>query len=257
MPEVRDYWLPWEGVFHNIVVVSLDKEYPGHAQKLMSGLWGQGQMSFCKAITVVDRDTPPSNTGALIDLLLTRLDLSADTILTKGVLDVLDHSAPSANFGAKIGIDLTRRFAGEPERRIRALPPLSGHRPDPVALRSRAGRIVSCRPLFMDRTPSDPIINRFLAVSVERTPAESGGAISDELASLEALFPFNVIVIYDQDIDLSDGSLLLWKLFNNVDPTRDMRSYEGRILIDACKKGPADGHTRPWPDDLRFEDTGA
>ena len=53
-PEIHDYFLPWEGVFHNIVIVSAQKEYPAHAQRLMSGLWGQGQMSFCKAIVVVD-----------------------------------------------------------------------------------------------------------------------------------------------------------------------------------------------------------
>jgi 4-hydroxy-3-polyprenylbenzoate decarboxylase len=256
MPEVRDYWLPWEGVFHNIVVVSLDKEYPGHAQKLMSGLWGQGQMSFCKAITVVDRDISPADTKVLIDLLRTRLDLSADTVLAQGVLDVLDHSAPSANFGAKIGIDLTRRFAGEPERRPPALPPLVGQPLDPAALRRKSPRIVSCRSLFAEQAPSAPLVNRFLAISVEKAPTESGQGICDELAPLEALFPYNVMVIYDRDIDLSDGSLLLWKLFNNVDPSRDMRTYGGRLLIDACKKGPADGHTRPWPDDLRFDEEG-
>jgi 4-hydroxy-3-polyprenylbenzoate decarboxylase len=252
MPEVTDYWLPWEGVFHNIVIVSLDKEYPGHAQKLMSGLWGQGQMSFCKAITVVDRELDPSDSAGLIDLLRTRLDLAADAVITKGVLDVLDHSAPSANFGAKIGIDLTRRFSGEPDRKTAALPPLS---PDPLdvpALRERVPQIVSCRPLFEEHPPSAPVVNRFLAVSVEKGPALGGQAISELLAPIEALFPFNVIVLYDADIDLSDGSLLLWKFFNNVDPSRDMRSYQGRTLIDACKKGPADGHTRPWPDDLHF-----
>jgi 4-hydroxy-3-polyprenylbenzoate decarboxylase len=82
MPEVIDYWLPWEGVFHNIVIVSIDKEYPGHAQKIMSGLWGQGQMSFCKMIAVVDRDVRPKDTHTLIDLLLNQLDIFTDTTQT-------------------------------------------------------------------------------------------------------------------------------------------------------------------------------
>ena len=59
MPEIRDYFLPWEGVFHNAAIVSINKEYPAHAQKLASGLWGQGQMSFCKSIVVIDADKDP------------------------------------------------------------------------------------------------------------------------------------------------------------------------------------------------------
>ncbi len=116
MPEILDYWFPWEGVFHNIVVVSIDKEFPGHAQKIMSGLWGQGQMSFCKTIVVVDKTVNPQDPDAVMARLLSTLDVSSDITLTRGILDVLDHSSPSPNFGAKLGIDLTDRFPGEPER---------------------------------------------------------------------------------------------------------------------------------------------
>jgi len=91
MPEVRDYWLPWEGVFHNIVVVSIHKAYAGHAQKVMSGLWGQGQMSFCKAIVVVDADIDPADPQAVREQLMTRFDPREDITLTRGVLDVLDQ----------------------------------------------------------------------------------------------------------------------------------------------------------------------
>ena len=123
-PEIKDYWFPWEGVFHNIVVVALEKEYPGHAQKIMSGLWGQGQMSFCKAIVVVDADIDPSDPAAVLRQLALRFDLSSDITVTKGVLDVLDHSSPVANFGNKIGLDLTARFPGEPPRN-RQLPSMA------------------------------------------------------------------------------------------------------------------------------------
>ena len=91
MPEIRDYWLPWEGVFHNIVIVSIDKEFPGHAYKLINGLWGQGQMSFCKAIVVVDKGVNPQDGAAVARRLLTHLDIETDIVVTKGVLDVLDR----------------------------------------------------------------------------------------------------------------------------------------------------------------------
>ena len=119
MPEIRDYFLPWEGVFHNIVVVSIDKEYPAHAQKLVSGLWGQGQMSFCKAIVVVDEDVDPSNSAQVWQKFLDNFDASEDVFLSSGVLDALDHSAPQPLRGAKIGIDLTRRIEGETPRKIK------------------------------------------------------------------------------------------------------------------------------------------
>ena len=253
MPEVMDYWLPWEGVFHNIVVVSLDKEFPGHAQKLISGLWGQGQMSFCKTITVVDKDVNPQNADAVIDLLVNRLDPATDLTYGKGVLDVLDHSSPFANFGAKLGIDLTGRFPGEPPRsRSAPLPPLESGPGLLEKIRSRIPDAENCRHLFADRERANPPANRFLAVSVTRLGNKSGRDIGRDIMTVPELLPFNVVLLFDREIDLSNGSLMLWKVFNNVDPARDMVFYEHRLVINACKKGPADGHERPWPDELTF-----
>ncbi|MDX9785817.1 MAG: menaquinone biosynthesis decarboxylase [Desulfobacterales bacterium] len=254
MPEVEDYWLPWEGVFHNSVVVSLDKEYAGHAHKLVSGLWGQGQMSFCKTITVVDRDVSPRDRSTLIDLLLTRLDLSSDIIQTKGVLDVLDHSASAANFGAKIGIDLTTRFPGEPDRHPLPLPAPPQPPLNASAVQRLVAEVRNCRFLFSEKPETNRTVNRLLALSVEKGETQSGREISDKLATTQALTPFNVLIFFDADIDLSDGSLMLWKIFNNVDPSRDMVFYDSRVIINACKKGPADGHVRPWPEDLTFDE---
>ena len=254
MPEVRDYWLPWEGVFHNIVVVSLDKEFPGHAQKLISGLWGQGQMSFCKVITVVDKEISPRDAGAVIDLLVGRLDITTDLTHAKGVLDVLDHSSPFANFGAKLGIDLTRRFPGEPHRsQSRPLPPLDPGVDILEQIRPIVPEAADCCRLFKNKEKHIPPANRFLAVSVLRPENKSGREIGRALMGLPALSPFNIVILFDKEIDLSNGSLMLWKVFNNVDPARDMVFYEHRVVINACRKGPADGHDRPWPDALSFE----
>jgi len=254
MPEVMDYWLPWEGVFHNIVVVSLDKEFPGHAHKLISGLWGQGQMSFCKIITVVDRDVRPQDTDTILDLLVSRLDLATDLTHGRGVLDVLDHSSPFANFGAKLGIDLTRRFPGEPARTQNpSLPPLDAGLNLLGEIRSMVSEVEDCRHLFTDREAPGDIANRFLAVSVTRPEDRSGRDIGRDVMAVPALLPFNIVILFDREIDLSNGSLMLWKVFNNVDPARDIVFYDGRLAINACKKGPVDGHERPWPDELTFD----
>ena len=63
---------------------------------------------------------------------------------------------------------------------------------------------------------------------------------------------FNIFILFDKEIDLSDGSLMLWKLFNNVDPGRDIIFRNDRVVVDACKKGIMDGHEREWPDELSF-----
>ncbi|MCP4691486.1 MAG: menaquinone biosynthesis decarboxylase, partial [Desulfobacterales bacterium] len=148
MPEIRDYWFPWEGVFHNIAIVSIDKEYPGHAQKIMHGLWGQGQMSFCKTIVVVDKEIDPQSPRQVLRELAAHLDLASDITIARGILDVLDHSSPFPNFGAKLGVDLTVRLPGEPPRGPKkALPPPSFHGPEDLLRTASDGApwITACK----------------------------------------------------------------------------------------------------------------
>ena len=115
-PEVRDFWMPWEGVFHNIVVMAIDKEYPGHARRIMSAVWGQGQMSFSKAVALVDGSIDLKDPRRVFETILNEVDIENDIYITEGVLDVLDHSAPEPLFGAKIGIDATSRRQDEKQR---------------------------------------------------------------------------------------------------------------------------------------------
>ncbi len=258
-PEIRDYWLPWEGVFHNIVAVSIDKEYPGHAQKIMSGLWGQGQMSFCKAIVVADKEVNVQNPDEIIEKLLHSFDISSDITLTKGVLDVLDHSSPFPNYGHKIGIDLTKRCQDEPPRTPPPAPSPKrrggGNNVSPLLSEEGLGErsipgVIAFRDLFPEYSES---INRISALSVEKAANRGGKAFAEEIFADSSLKPFNIIILYDKDIDIRDNSLILWKLFNNTDPGRDMIFQGHQVVIDACKKGAMDGHEREWPDDLSFE----
>ena len=253
MPEICDYWFPWEGVFHNIVVVSIDKEYSGHAQKVISGLWGQGQMSFCKAIVVVDKNINLQNPERIIKELLSKIDITSDITIASGVLDVLDHSSPFANYGNKIGIDLTARFKGEPPRSNRCFlskPPSEISLSD--IIKNSVPGFVECRRLFNKLQEGKEIANRILALSVEKAKDRGGKDFASIIFSLNKLDMFNIFVLFDKEIDLDDGSLMLWKLFNNVDPGCDMIFHNNRLVIDACKKGVMDGHEREWPDELVF-----
>jgi 4-hydroxy-3-polyprenylbenzoate decarboxylase len=115
--EIVDMALPAEGVFHNLVVVSIKKQFPYHAMKVMHGLWGMGQMMFTKIIVVVDADVDVHDTSGVLFRLTANIDPERDIIFTKGPADVLDHATPVMGFGSKIGIDATHKLKGEANTR--------------------------------------------------------------------------------------------------------------------------------------------
>jgi len=117
LPEIADINLPCEGVFHNCVIVSIKKEYPGHARKVASALWGMGQMMFAKVIIVVEDEVDVQNLSEVAWRALGNTDLERDIFFTKGPLDVLDHSSPVALYGSKMGIDATRKWKEEGHER--------------------------------------------------------------------------------------------------------------------------------------------
>ncbi len=121
-PEIVDLALPAEGVFHNLVFVSIKKSYPMQAYKIMHGLWGMGQMMFTKYIIVVDADVDVHNTSEVLFRLCANTDPQRDAIFTKGPADVLDHATTELASGSKMGIDATHKLPGEGHKR--GWPPL-------------------------------------------------------------------------------------------------------------------------------------
>jgi 4-hydroxy-3-polyprenylbenzoate decarboxylase len=112
-PEVVDMNLPVEGAFHNLVLVSIKKQYPYHAARLAHGLWGAGQMSFSKVICVVDADVDVQDLGQVAWRLLANLDPKRDFAFVDGPIDQLDHGASQALWGGKVCIDGTRKWKEE------------------------------------------------------------------------------------------------------------------------------------------------
>lgn len=246
LPEVKDFWMPWEGVFHNITVVSIAKEYPGHARRVMSAVWGQGQMSFCKAVALVDSSVDLKHPRRILETILDTLDLNTDVYQSEGILDVLDHSAPEPLFGGKLGIDATRRVPGERERPV----PASIQDPTPSA-EDLIQAVSEVSPLLSGvHAPDLRVKNRPLLMNLRKDGRETGRRLAEPLLSHPGFAAFSIFVLCDETIDLQDGSQVLWKAFNNVDPKRDLIRKDGRMVIDATRKGPEDGHLREWPDDI-------
>ncbi len=113
LPEIVDMDMPVEGIFHNLVIVSIDKQYPQQARKVMFALWGLGQMMLNKILVVVDKDTDVHNYGQVLWRVGNCMDAKRDTLIVDGPLDVLDHASPQWGWGGKIGIDATRKWKEE------------------------------------------------------------------------------------------------------------------------------------------------
>jgi 4-hydroxy-3-polyprenylbenzoate decarboxylase len=130
-PEIVDIALPAEGVFHNLVFVSIKKTYPMQAYKIMHGMWGMGQMMFTKYFVIVDDDVDVHDTSQVLFRLCANTDPKRDSIVTKGPVDVLDHATDTMGVGSKMGFDATRKLAGEGFKR--EWPPLIKMDPDVTA----------------------------------------------------------------------------------------------------------------------------
>jgi 4-hydroxy-3-polyprenylbenzoate decarboxylase len=112
-PEIIDIEFPLEGVFHNCVIVSINKQYPGHAKKVMNALWGSGQMMYTKAIVIVDKNVNPHDLSKVAWKVFNNIDAKRDIVISEGPLDALDHSSPMRLLGHRVGIDATKKWASE------------------------------------------------------------------------------------------------------------------------------------------------
>jgi 4-hydroxy-3-polyprenylbenzoate decarboxylase len=136
LPEVVDMNMPAEGVFHNLLIVSIKKEYPGHTRKVMHALWGMMQMMLTKTILVVDEHVDVQDLSGVAWRALNNVDPRRDLVFADGPLDALDHSSPIPFYGSKLGIDATAKG------------PMDGHNrewPDEIVMRPDIKALVDRR----------------------------------------------------------------------------------------------------------------
>lgn len=113
LPDIVDMDLPLEGVFHNCVIISIKKQYPKHANKIMHAVWGMGQMMFTKMIIIVDEHVDVHNPSEVWWKVFNNIDAKRDLTIVEGPLDALDHASPYPLWGSKLGIDATKKWASE------------------------------------------------------------------------------------------------------------------------------------------------
>ena len=236
-PDLLDYNMPENGVFHNLILAKMKVHYKGHAQQFMHAFWGVGQMSFVKHAIFVGEEAPPlEEYEALTRHILERLD-PAKILITEGIVDQLDHASPQTLVGGKLGIDATGPKVPD------ALEQRLSDRELLEKMRQEAPEIVALKQ-YMSETPNPVTV---VAVRKERSVK----------ATLDALMPLAryvaiVVVVDAENNDLENPYLLLWRVVNNIDAQRDIL-LDPFIGVDATNKNSLDGYVREWPGDTHCD----
>jgi len=220
--DICDYHLPLFGCFHNCAFIKIRKEYPLQARRVMHSVWGAGQMAWTKVIVVVDDDVDVHDEAAVWRAMLANCEFARDLEIVNGPLDILDHAAPRLGAGHKLGIDATRKIAGEEVGGI------------PVG---------------------EPRENSWEFVAVEDRSAGAG------MRAIEALWserPVEFVIAVDASVDVNDRDAVLFQWTANFDPGRDMIRDGNKVGFDATPKVSGDARNgqpvRDYPPILKMSD---
>ncbi len=244
LPEIVDMNMPLEGVFHNCVIVSIDKRYPMQARKVMSALWGMGQMSFVKIIVVVDSHVDVHDERAVLTGLLNVNNIRRHLFFSEGILDVLNHASDNALYGSKLGVDLTA-----PTEREAPLEPSIEEPPIPGPglaniVKEKFAEVKACRVLELNTR--HPV----MAVAFDKTRPGQQIEFIDSFFRLPEMACISILLVFESHVALDNNSTLLWKFFNNLDPERDFHFVDDRLGIDLGQKMPEEGYSQNWPEEI-------
>lgn len=229
VPDVIDYKMPENGVFHNLILAKINATYPAHATQIMHAFWGIGQMSFVKHAIFVGKNAPKlDDYEVLIPYILNRLDPSK-IYITEGICDQLDHASLNACFGGKAALDATNENESKTKLELLSDEALFELFCDEIELKAlkqfytNTNAPIVC--ILLDKT--EPI-----AVSFEKL--------------IKYDKHFKILVFLDMHNHLENPYMLVWRVVNNIDAKRDIFINQNCVGIDATAKNELEGHTRKW-----------
>ncbi|ECK7897746.1 menaquinone biosynthesis decarboxylase [Campylobacter jejuni] len=229
VPDLIDYNMPENGVFHNLILAKIDAKYPAHAQQIMHAFWGVGQMSFVKHAIFVDKNAPSlKDYDALIPYMLDRFN-TKKILISEGICDQLDHASPNSCFGGKAGLDACE------EIQVEELEILEDEKL--LELFKTKVEILNLKQFYKES--KSPIVCILL------DKKEKIEQSFDKL--LEFKKHFRILVFLDAENKLENSYMLVWRVVNNIDAKRDIFIKEERLGVDASAKGEAEGYLRAWP----------
>ncbi len=247
LPEIVDMDMPVEGIFHNCVIVSIDKRYPMQSRRLMNALWGLGQMSFVKTIVTVDAEVNVHDYEEVAKLLLNKVDFATDLFFSEGVLDVLNHASDQRLHGSKLGIDLTLKIEGEPGyKKEDPVPANNSEPPSPEKVMTVFKEVQTCKVLELQAQRS------VLLVALNKTAPHQGKQFIQSFLDHPAFSAIEIIIVLEGHVNIADTSTMMWKFFNNLDPKRDFYFNAGRLGIDVTQKFHEEGYQQNWPDEIKM-----
>lgn len=229
VPDLIDYNMPENGVFHNLILAKIDAKYPAHAQQIMHAFWGVGQMSFVKHAIFVDKNAPSlKDYDALIPYMLDRFN-TKKILISEGICDQLDHASPNSCFGGKAGLDACE------EIQVDELEILEDEKL--LELFKTKVELLNLKQFYKES--KSPIVCILL------DKKEKIEQSFDKL--LEFKKHFRILVFLDAENKLENSYMLVWRVVNNIDAKRDIFIKEERLGVDASAKGEAEGYLRAWP----------
>jgi len=236
-PEIRELHMPVAGVAHNLVIVSIDKTYPGQGMKVLSALFGAGQMMLSKYIIVVSSSVNVHDYQMVAEAIFANARFETDLLLTHGPLDVLDHSSDRFSMGGKLGIDATIKLSEERIGENYSVP-----------LSLITDTVVTGEIITGIKTMAEYALP--VAVLTLRKPMQ-GLDMQSFTARLPSplTMPGTVIVAVDDGADADDPAMITWLVTGNSEPARDLYHLEGgAIFIDATSKTRSlPAFPREWP----------
>ncbi len=249
VPEIMDMDMPVEGVFHNLVITKINKEYAGQGQKVMNAMWGAGQMMFNKILVLADQHIRIQDYSALARYVFKNLNPVTDVVFSSGPMDVLDHSCSKMGFGGKMCIDGTSKFPEEIEE-----DGLSGVSLPPASqiadrLLQQFSEIKSVNALLTEQDIP------CLIVGVKKERPGHIRSLHSSIASIDFCRGIKMILYVEHTVDPLDLPTALWRFCNNLDPKRDQHLHRyddahlaGCLGLDGTRKTKQhDNFQRDWP----------
>ncbi len=261
VPEIIDMDMPVEGVFHNLVITKIKKEYAGQGQKVMNAMWGAGQMMFNKILVITDEGVKIQDYLLLAQYVFKNLNPSTDIYFSTGPMDVLDHSCSKMGFGGKMCIDGTNKMEEEVEDSYAQRE--ERYAVDEMGLKNRFTEIRAVNiSLLKKAIPC-------LIISVEKNRSGHIKELHDEICNLKEMEGVKMILYVEHTVDANDLPIALWRFCNNLDPKRDAHLYKrstnnlqpGAYNYYACmgfdgtrKTKELDNFQREWPNIIVADD---
>ena len=247
VPELKDLYLPPQGVAHNLTLARIEKDYAGQALKTMNAMWGAGQMMFNKIMVVTDQHNPWEDIGEFVIELSKRIDPQQDIIFSVGPMDVLDHSSTRFAFGSKMGIDATSKFEEEMNPTFKLAPI-----PDPddfAGLKREIPVIENIQTSLLNMGISA------LILGLTKTPDFRIANFAELLLKSVAVRRLKFVILVDAALPLDNLESVVWYVTGNLDPRRDCifhplaeSGQASLLLVDGTRKtAAADGFGRDWP----------